>query len=352
MTLTTATTAQDDRALLVDGVREFARHELLPAAPLLDRGDPERSAHCWEQVCRLGIDRALLSEDAGGSSVAAGAWLAVLEELAAAEAGVALAVALNNLALLALSDEDAAAVPPSCRWALAALAEEAMPGAGAGSQGTVAGLIGARGADGIVLISPCTPVGAALLPGDGGWSVAPDRHQLGLRAAPAGDLTLQGPQPAPLRDNLDTAELRALLLAATAAIALGVARRAHELAVEYAGFRRQGGGPIGRYGAVRQMLAAMEVRLRARPRLPFEDDHNGAPLAAALAAKVAATEAAGATTVDAVQVFGGSGYVRDSGVEKLMRDAKCLELYPLANWRARAELAALEPRLPAAEPGS
>jgi alkylation response protein AidB-like acyl-CoA dehydrogenase len=351
MTLITATTAQDDRALLVDGVREFARHELLPAAPLLDRGDPERSAHCWEQVCRLGIDRALLHEDAGGSSVGAGAWLAVLEELAAAEAGVALAVALNNLALLALSAQDAAAVPPSCRWALATLAEEAMPGAGAGA-GIVAGLIGARGADGIVLISPSTPAGAALLPGDGGWSVAPDRHQLGLRAAPAGDLTLQGPRPASLRDDLDVAELRALLLAATAAIALGVARRAHELALEYAGFRRQGGGPIGRYGAVRQMLAGMEVRLRARPRLPFEDPGDGAPLAAALAAKVAATEAAGATTVDAVQVFGGSGYVRDSGVEKLMRDAKCLELYPLANWRARAELAAREPRLPAAEPGS
>lgn len=128
--------------------------------------------------------------------------------------------------------------------------------------------------------------------------------------------------------------MEALLYAATAAVAIGIVRRAYELATDYAATRRQGGGPIGHYGAVRQMLAAMAVRLEARPRMPAEETD----LRAALAATVAASHAAGHTTIDAVQVVGGSGYIADSGVEKLMRDAKYCELYPEPNWRAGARL--------------
>jgi alkylation response protein AidB-like acyl-CoA dehydrogenase len=45
-----------------------------------------------------------------------------------------------------------------------------------------------------------------------------------------------------------------------------------------------------------------------------------------------------AIATDAVQVFGGTGYMRETGAEKLMRDAKCLQLWPEPNWVARERL--------------
>jgi alkylation response protein AidB-like acyl-CoA dehydrogenase len=58
----------------------------------------------------------------------------------------------------------------------------------------------------------------------------------------------------------------------------------------------------------------------------------------ALALKIAVTDAAVRSTTDAVQVFGGAGYMHDTGVEKLMRDAKYCQLFPEPNWAAQDEL--------------
>ena len=66
-----------------------------------------------------------------------------------------------------------------------------------------------------------------------------------------------------------------------------------------------------------------------RPPTPRPDE------ALAIVAKISATDAAVATTTDAVQVFGGAGYMVETGIEKLMRDAKCLQLLPEPNWIAR-----------------
>ncbi|MEZ5122069.1 MAG: acyl-CoA dehydrogenase [Solirubrobacterales bacterium] len=349
----TLTVTAGDRALLVDAARGFARRELLPAAARLDHGDREATHRCWESVCALGLDRALLDEEAGGAGLPPGVWLALIEELAAAEAGLALAVALHALALRALPPDAAAAVPTGARWAL-------VPAPAARDHI----VLGAAGADGLVLGGHAGGPPAVLEPG-GDWSVTADPRQLGLRAAPAGVVRSDGavppagvvrgddaippagvvrgddaiPPAGVVRDDdavppAPAPAVEALLYAATAAVAIGIVRRAYELATDYAATRHQGGGPIGHYGAVRQMLAAMAVRLEARPRMPAEETD----LRAALAAKVAASHAAGRTTIDAVQVFGGSGYIADSGVEKLMRDAKYCELYPEPNWRARARL--------------
>lgn len=331
--MTSQSLAREDRELLLDGVRSFARQELLPAAPLLDAGDPDVRERCWRQICELGLDRALLDAEAGGDELPPGAWLSVIEELAVADGGLALAVALHTLALLALAPAQAAALAPGCRWVLAALDDAGDPRL----------TLGADGAGGLVLL-PSDPQGAVSVAG-AGWSVDPDEHQLGLRGAPAGVVRVRELSGLP---DARTAELHVLLFAAAAAVSTGIARRAYELAVDYAAFRRQGGGAIGRYGAVRQMLAAMAARLHARPRMPFDEDSPDR-MACALAAKVLAGEAAGETTIDAVQVFGGSGYVEESGAEKLMRDARCCRAFPEPLWRTRARLIALEGRLPAAE---
>ena len=158
---------------------------------------------------------------------------------------------------------------------------------------------------------------------------------MGLRAAAAATVEMSGAEPSARGGATEHARALALARAGCAAVARGVSRRARDLALKYACSRRQGGVAIVEHEAVRAMLAAMEVRLAApRP-----------ALAAALAAKIAAGDEAVATTTDAVQVLGGTGYMHDSGVEKLMRDAKYCQLFPEPNWATHAELLGARSRL-------
>ncbi|MGV1049426.1 MAG: acyl-CoA dehydrogenase family protein, partial [Solirubrobacterales bacterium] len=156
-------------------------------------------------------------------------------------------------------------------------------------------------------------------------------HQLGLRAAAAARISLSGATAEPISQPAAAAAAGLTLLSAgSAAIARGVARRAREMALEYAQIRLQGGMAIVEHDAVRQMLAAMSVGLATAPApAGVELDET-----ATLAAKVAASDAAVAAGTDAVQIFGGSGYMHETGVEKLMRDAKYLQLWPQPNWMA------------------
>ena len=176
-----------------------------------------------------------------------------------------------------------------------------------------------------------------------------DLAQMGLRAAPAASVELTGVACAPAADESDgsstamsAASALALLRAGTAAIAHGIARRAYEMALEYAHARRQGGVAIIEHDAVSDMLSAMAVRLACWPGIAVDPAGLTVEEAQALAVKIAATDAAVASTTDAVQVFGGTGYIRETGVEKLMRDAKYCQLFPEPNWVAQDELMRLE----------
>jgi alkylation response protein AidB-like acyl-CoA dehydrogenase len=311
-----------ERHEVVALARELGRRELAPRALELDERKPGALEAAWGRVTEVGFDRALLAVDDGGVGLDAGSLLLCLEEIGAGDAGVALLVLLSNAALAALPPERAAQVGEAERWALAP-----------SPHGRIS--LGADGADGLVVVEAgAEPAVLALPAGAPGLKVEPCELQLGLRAAAAARVSLSGAaaeEASPPAEAAATAAASmALLRAGAAAIARGVARRAHEVALEYAKERMQGGVTIVEHDAVRRMLAAMSVRLAATPAPP------GAELddIAALTAKVAATEAAVATSTDAVQVFGGTGYMHETGVEKLMRDAKYLQLWPEPNWTA------------------
>jgi alkylation response protein AidB-like acyl-CoA dehydrogenase len=311
-----------ERHEVVALARELGRRELAPHALELDERRPGALEAAWGRVAEVGFDRALLAVDDGGVGLDAGSLLLCLEEIGAGDAGVALLVLLSNAALAALPPERAAQVGEAERWAL-------VPS----PHGRIS--LGAHGADGLVVVEAgAEPAVLALEAGATGLKVEACEFQLGLRAAAAARVSLTGAAAGEASPPADAAATAAaslnLLRAGSAAIARGVARRAHEVALEYARERVQGGVPIVEHDAVRQMLAAMTVRLAATPAPP------GAELeeTAALTAKVAATEAAVATSTDAVQVFGGTGYMHETGVEKLMRDAKYLQLWPEPNWTA------------------
>jgi acyl-CoA dehydrogenase len=117
----------------------------------------------------------------------------------------------------------------------------------------------------------------------------------------------------------------------TAAGAVGVAQAAYELAVEYAKQRVTFDMPIAMHQGVNFMIADMATEIEAARLLTWQaawmlDQGERATLQSSFAKRFAADTAMKVTT-DAVQVFGGYGYMKEYPVEKLMRDAKLFQIY-------------------------
>ena len=117
----------------------------------------------------------------------------------------------------------------------------------------------------------------------------------------------------------------------TAIIAVGIARAAYEHALRYAKERKQFNQPIAQFQAIQFMLADMVTELEAARLLTLKSalllDQKKRATAESSMAKRFAADMAMKVTTDAVQVFGGYGYTKEYPVEKLMRDAKLLQIY-------------------------
>jgi acyl-CoA dehydrogenase len=120
--------------------------------------------------------------------------------------------------------------------------------------------------------------------------------------------------------------------AGVAAMALGIIDRCLELCIDYANDRVQFGHPIGEFQLVQEKLARMEVARLNVQNLVFrciEASNANQPLGLAetSAMKLYSARAATEVALDAVQIFGGSGYMAELPVEQLARDAKALQIY-------------------------
>jgi butyryl-CoA dehydrogenase len=121
-----------------------------------------------------------------------------------------------------------------------------------------------------------------------------------------------------------------------AAQAMGLAQGALEYATVYAGHRQQFGSPIISFQMIQAMLADMATRVEAARNLVYaaaKAVDTDAPNVSKLSAmcKLFATDTAMEVTTDAVQIFGGYGYMRDYPIEKYMRDAKITQIYEGTN---------------------
>ncbi|MDD3905676.1 MAG: acyl-CoA dehydrogenase family protein [Candidatus Omnitrophica bacterium] len=130
-----------------------------------------------------------------------------------------------------------------------------------------------------------------------------------------------------------------------AAQALGIGQGALDLAVEYARKRVQFGQPISSFQAIQHMLADMATQIEAARALVYatarmvDSGAKGVAKESAMA-KMFASDVAMKVTVDAIQVFGGYGYMRDYPIEKYMRDAKITQIYEGTNQIQRNVIAA------------
>jgi acyl-CoA dehydrogenase len=115
------------------------------------------------------------------------------------------------------------------------------------------------------------------------------------------------------------------------AIAIGIAQRALDECVKYSRQRTAFGAPIASFQALQFMMADMAIEIEAMRLLTYKAawlvDRGEMPNAISSYAKAFAADACMKITTDAVQIFGGYGYMDEYPVQKLMRDAKLLQIY-------------------------
>jgi len=126
--------------------------------------------------------------------------------------------------------------------------------------------------------------------------------------------------------------------------AVGIAQGAFDLALEYACTRKQFDAPIGSFQGLRFLLADMAMKIEAARALVYataryiDTRPKERPTLYSAMSKCFASDVAMEVTVDAVQVFGGYGYMHDYPVEKYMRDAKITQIYEGTNQIQRDEI--------------
>lgn len=191
---------------------------------------------------------------------------------------------------------------------------------------------GARGASAFV-VEKGTP----------GFSFGKKENKLGIRASSTRELIFEDCRIP--KDNLISREGMGFIVAmktldksrtGVGAQGVGVAQGAFEAASEFAKERHQFGQPVISIQAVQHILADMATEIEAARALVYSVakyiDSGAKDISKESAmAKLFATDMAMKVTVDAVQVMGGSGYMKEYPVEKMMRDAKILQIYEGTN---------------------
>jgi acyl-CoA dehydrogenase len=181
-------------------------------------------------------------------------------------------------------------------------------------------------------------ISAFVVPKDDTVTVDKKEDKLGQRASNTATITFNETEvPA---ENLLGEENHGFKLAmqtldftrpGVAGLAVGIARAAFEFASEYSKERVQVGVPIAMHQAVAFMIADMATKVEAGRLLTWKSavllDQGQRNTLVASHAKRFAADSAMEVTIDAVQVYGGYGFIKEYPVEKLMRDAKIMQLY-------------------------
>ncbi|HKQ62517.1 MAG TPA: acyl-CoA dehydrogenase family protein [Candidatus Polarisedimenticolaceae bacterium] len=188
--------------------------------------------------------------------------------------------------------------------------------------------------------------------GTPGYRVGKHEDKMGIRCVPVVELHLEDCRvpAANLLGGVEGLGFKHAMMTldrarpGVAAQALGLAQGALELAIDYTGKRKQFGQAISAFQGVQWMLADMGTQIEAARQLVYAAARAadaGSKSLSKLSAmcKLFATDVAMKVTTDAVQLFGGYGYVKDYPIEKYMRDAKITQIYEGTNQIQRLVIA-------------
>jgi alkylation response protein AidB-like acyl-CoA dehydrogenase len=175
-----------------------------------------------------------------------------------------------------------------------------------------------------------------------GFRFGAHEKKMGIRSCPAAELIFEDCEvPVANRLGGEGDGYRIALSAlgegriSIAAACVGLARAGLEAAARYVGERTAFGAPLAEQQGLRFMLAEMAREVaaaRALTRVAAAAKDRGEPIAEVSSlAKWTASDAAMRVATDAVQLFGASGYSRETGIERLMRDAKGAQIYEGTN---------------------
>ncbi|MEI7625480.1 MAG: acyl-CoA dehydrogenase family protein [Actinomycetota bacterium] len=357
-------TLTDEQKALQEMAHEFATKEIRPVAWEYDK-EGTWPAEVLKKAWEVGIMNSGIPEQYGGPGASHFEGILIEEELGWGCSGIGTSIACNGLAAMPITIGGS---EETKKKYLGMLTEEPLfasfcltePDAGSDVSGMRTTAV--RKGDKYVLNgSKCfitngayasfytvyaktdkdaghRGISAFVVPRDDTVTVDKKEDKMGQRASNTATITFNETEvPAA---NLLAQENAGFKLAMTtldrtrpgvAAIAVGIARAALEFAIEYSKERVQFGVPIAMHQAIQFIIADMATDVEAARLLTWQSasllDQGRSNTLASSHAKRFAADAAMKAATDAVQVYGGYGYIKEYPVEKLMRDAKLMQIY-------------------------
>lgn len=359
-------TLSEEQLMIQQAARDFAQNELLPG--VIERDDAQRfPAEQVKKMGELGFLGMMVDPQYGGSGLDTISYVLVMEELSKIDASSSVIVSVNNSLVcwgIETFGNEAQKEKYLSRLATgevigAFCLSEPEAGSDATSQKTTAldhgdhyllngtknWITNGNSAE-IYLVIAQTDVSKGhkginviiVEKGMPGFEIGPKENKLGIRGSDTHSLIFNDVKvPKENRIGEDGFGFKFAMKTLAggrigiAAQALGIAAGAYELALKYAKERKSFGTEIGNHQAIAFKLADMHTQIQAARHLVYKaawdkDQGNNYDLSGAMA-KLYASQVAMDTSVEAVQIHGGNGFVKDYHVERMMRDAKITQIY-------------------------
>lgn len=356
----------EEQRMIREAARDFAQNELKPG--VIERDEHQKfPAEQIKKLGELGFLGMMVDPAYGGSGLDSVSYVLAIEELSKVDASVAVVLSVNNslvcygleafgsekqkekylkplaageqIGAFCLSEPEAGSDATQQRTTAVDMGDHYL------LNGTKNWITNGSTASTYLVIAQTDPAAGhrginALIVEKGmeGFSIGPKENKLGIRGSDTHSLMFSdvkvpkenriGAEGFGFRFAMKTLEGGRIGIAAQA---VGIAAGAYELALAYAKERKAFGKPISDHQAIQFKLADMATEIQAARLLCLKAawlKDQGLPYGEASAkAKLFASEVAMKTTVEAIQIHGGYGYVKEYHVERMMRDAKITQIY-------------------------
>tara|TARA_R110000751_G_scaffold29734_1_gene76592 strand:+ start:332396 stop:333538 length:1143 start_codon:yes stop_codon:yes gene_type:complete len=359
-------TLSEQQLMIQQAAKDFAQNELLPG--VIERDETQKfPSELVKKMGELGFMGMMVDEKYGGSGLGTLSYVIAMEELSKIDASASVMVSVNN-SLVCWGLETYGTEEQKEKY-LTRLASgeiigafclsEPEAGSDATSQKTTAidkgdhyllngtknWITNGNQAEVYLVIAQTDRekgshgINALIVEkGTKGFDIGPKENKLGIRGSDTHSLMFNDVKvPKENRIGEDGFGFKFAMKTLAggrigiAAQALGIAAGAYELALKYSKQRKAFGTEISNHQAIAFKLADMHTKIQAARHLVYQaacdkDAGNDYTLSGAMA-KLYASEVAMETAVEAVQIHGGNGYVKEYHVERLMRDAKITQIY-------------------------
>lgn len=356
----------EEHLMIQKAARDFAQQELLPG--VIERDEHQKfPAEQIKRLGELGFLGMMVDPKYGGGGMDAISYVLAMEEISKVDSSVSVCMSVNNslvcwgLETFGTEEQKQKYLVPLAKGEIigAFCLSEPEAGSDATSQRTTAidkgdhyllngtkNWITNGGSASVYLVMAQTDaakghkgINALIIEkGMPGFTIGPKENKMGIRGSDTHSLMFQDVKvPKENRIGEDGFGFKFAMKTLTggrigiASQALGIASGAYELALKYSKERKAFGTEISNHQAIQFKLADMATEIEAARLLclkaAWQKDNGEDYNQSSSMAKLFASEVAMRTTVEAVQIHGGYGYVKEFHVERLMRDAKITQIY-------------------------